>query len=386
MTQEEGYRRFVIGAGFSAPAGLPTGAELWKELLRRGNRSEVFTCDLRRYIEYKRNADGVDTTPESVEFEEFLAFLDIEHHLGLLGSDTWSDAGNKCQVLVKCLIGEILTEQMPGLSSLPSLYLRFAERLRTTDIILTLNYDVLLERSLRAAGVPFRLFPHRYTSWEDDQGEVEQGPSREVVILKLHGSIDWFDRTIYSKLERLQQKQGWPAAPGGFPVFSRPSEFGVTKLLEGPHPPEDPLNSIYRAERIEALYGEHSMFSCPPCLLTPSASKIVYSDRFRTFWFGMAGGGLFSLGMAIVGYSLPPHDSYARQVLYRLVKNYQSRFVEKECSMLGWKQAPLVLVDYRRGAAEAADLLRRYRFVDRDAAVLLMDGFSEATLDTIFQS
>jgi len=46
----------------------------------------------------------------------------------------------------------------------------------------------------------------------------------------------------------------------------------------------------------------------------------------------------------------------------------------------------LVLVDYRRGAAEAADLLRRYRFVDRDAAVLLMDGFSEATLDTIFQS
>ena len=382
LEQEEGHRLFVLGAGFSAPAGLPTGTELWREVLRWGSREEVFTRDLRKYLQYKRKADGSDIPPEGVDFEDFLGFLDIEHHMELLGSDTWSNDGNKGQVLVKCLIGEILSERMP--SAIPDLYFGFAGRLQRTDIVLTFNYDVLLERSLRAVGVPFRLFPNRYSSWTGDSGVVDEWESREVVVLKLHGSIDWFDRAYYTKHERLREKQGLTGPPPGFSIFSPVYDYGVQKLLEGEQPPDDPLKSIYRIERIEALYDEHSLFLTPPCLLTPSTNKLVYSDRYRTFWRGMGGAGLFCLGLAVIGYSLPPHDSYARQILYGIVKNYESRFVERECSILGWRQAPIVLVDRRQGAAQTEELMHRYRFVDSDRAVVILDGFSQASLDAIF--
>src|SRR5262249_5980042 len=130
--------------------------------LRLSGRGELFRDDLEAYIEYRTKCDGVDLNVEKVDLEEFMAFLDIEFHLGLRGKETWSSEGNETQVIVKTLIGEILTERMPARDKLPDLYLHFAEILKPNDIVLTFNYDVLLEWALERAAIPFRLFPDRY--------------------------------------------------------------------------------------------------------------------------------------------------------------------------------------------------------------------------------
>jgi len=111
---EKKYRIIILGAGFSKPAGLPLANELWAEILRRSGslwgRAEKFLEDLDDYIQFRRDCDGIELTRETVNFEEFLGFLDIEHYLGLRGSDTWSRDGNEGQVVVKTLIGEILID------------------------------------------------------------------------------------------------------------------------------------------------------------------------------------------------------------------------------------------------------------------------------------
>ena len=61
-------------------------------------------------------------------------------------------------LVVKTLIGQILAERIPRHDEIPEIYLEFARRLKPNDMIITFNYDVVLERSLEAVGKPFRLF------------------------------------------------------------------------------------------------------------------------------------------------------------------------------------------------------------------------------------
>jgi hypothetical protein len=182
---EKKYRVIILGAGFSKPAGLPLGDELWGQILNRSKtlwgRAGMLRDDIDAYIEYRRDCDGVELTHDTMNFEEFLGFLDIEHFLGLRGSDTWSRDGNEGQVVIKTLIGEILANHLPPNDNIPELYLEFARRLQPNDYILTFNYDVLLERALDAVGKPYRLFPDRYKSVSRFSGIVDTSED-EIII------------------------------------------------------------------------------------------------------------------------------------------------------------------------------------------------------------
>lgn len=144
------YAIYILGAGFSKPAGLPIAAELWPEILRRGlrmqGRGEKFRRDLDEYIEFRSRCFGDTLTHETVNFEEFLGYLDIDFHLGLRGSDTWSRHGNEGQVIVKTLIGQILAERTPTAGRIPEPYVAFARKLKPSDLVITFNYDVHLSK------------------------------------------------------------------------------------------------------------------------------------------------------------------------------------------------------------------------------------------------
>ena len=105
---------FVLGAGFSKPAGFPVGTQLFPEILKlareKGQYAGTLQSDIQRFINYKKrtSASSSDFDQSAVNFEEFISFLDIEHFLGLEGSDTWSSDGNLSQFLVRNLIGELL--------------------------------------------------------------------------------------------------------------------------------------------------------------------------------------------------------------------------------------------------------------------------------------
>jgi hypothetical protein len=104
-------RLIILGAGFSRPAGFPLAMDLWKEIretaasFSQDLRAYKFNEDLSHYIKFREEADGKTLTPETVDFEDFMRFLDVEHYLGLRGGDTWSEDGNEGTIVTKFLIG-----------------------------------------------------------------------------------------------------------------------------------------------------------------------------------------------------------------------------------------------------------------------------------------
>jgi len=372
---------YILGAGFSQPAGLPLASDLWREIMRRGleltGRASFFRDDLETYIEYRKNTDGIDISKDNVNFEEFLAFLDIEHYLGLRGSDTWSIHGNEAQVVVKTLIGEILSEKMPSDDKIPEIYLQFANILRPNDIVLTFNYDILLERALELAGVPYRLFSDRHEEDPERPGRLQIESRDEVVVFKLHGSIDWFDRSDYAWLEEERIRNGYGLRTPDL-IFQRPEDFGTVPLLDGPHNPEDPLHHIYRVRDIKRLYKKRILFHATPSLLNPSSIKILYSKMMSDFWWGLGRVGVLNFSMAVIGFSLPSQDEYARQVIYRLVQNYQSTYWGNTTMM--HRKTRLVLIDFPKSVEEKQEYRRKYRFVNWDRAVTYFNGFDEKAI------
>jgi len=88
------------------------------------------------------------------------------------------------------------------------------------------------------------------------------------------------------------------------------------------------------------------------------------------------------LGMAIIGFSLPPQDDYALQIVYELVTNYQ-RYRWDE-GIFGQKKSPLTIIDFFPDAAAETRFRERYRFVDWSRADLSGKGFDFTSLDKIF--
>ena len=379
------FRIFILGAGFSKPAGIPLADELWKIILKKSNslwgRASKFNDDLKSYIQYRYKCDGIRLTRDSVNFEEFLGYLDIEHFLGLRGSDTWSQDGNEGQVVVKKLIGEILTQHMPNIDDIPELYIEFANHLQPNDYILTFNYDTLLERSLEAVGKPYRLYPHRYESVSDYGGTIDSSKD-EVIILKLHGSIDWFSKKGYLNFTQTYIDQGIDKLPDDI-IFNSKDQLTLTKLIDCPYYKQDPLNDMYRVVEIEKLYKKQLLFLATPWILTPSTNKIVYASPLGEFWSGLGVSGGFHFGMAIIGYSMPAHDIYAKQTIYSLVKNYQTAFWDNE--KYGYDKTPLILVDLKSNQSEIDNYKQNYRFVDYSRAELYMDGFNMKSIEKLFQ-
>jgi len=372
---------YILGAGFSVAAGLPLADDLWKEVCRRAllmtGRAEKFYEDLDAYIEFKERCEGTKLTREAVSFEEFLGFLDVEHYLGLRGSDTWSADGNESQVIVKTLIGQILTERMPKVSAIPHLYLEFVRKLKPWDRIITFNYDTLLEQTCEATGIPFRLAPQRYAEVSKGGGIVDMSDSAsdEIVILKLHGSIDWFDRKHYRLRQESAHRDGFTDYVPDDPIFNSSKKLQIKPLMEGPRFCDDPLREVYRLCDLERFYANPPFFLATPTLIAPSTAKIVYSQQFGEFWRGMGRDGGHGFRMVIIGYSLPLHDDYARQVIYRLVTNYQDIPAERVDSRR--QKEPLIMVDLCKDSAHKQDLQKRYGFIDWSRTRTFFDGFNE---------
>ncbi|UUX49542.1 SIR2 family protein [Nisaea acidiphila] len=379
------FRLIILGAGFSKPAGFPIADELWKEIrstalaYRPNERAYKFKKDLDEYIEFYNNADGKAISPDDVNFEKLMRFLDVEHYLGLRGGDTWSSDGNEGTIVTKYLIGKILARHVNSLVSIPDLYLEFARRLQPHDVILTFNYDTLLERALDAVGKPYRLFPKRFDRVSEYAGFG--GDDRdEVVVLKMHGSIDWFDRTSFER--RVDERKRQKVSPPTDVIFSDEKALNLERVVDGPRFENDPLKNVYRAKNLKALYDKKILFHATPRILAPSATKLLYANGLNNFWEGMRDAGYLNFGMAIIGFSLPDHDEYAKQILYRLVQNYQKNYWNSD--EFEQKKSPLAIVDFFRDAASEAKFMERYRFVDWSRAYLSGDGFDAASLDRVF--
>ena len=237
----------------------------------------------------------------------------------------------------------------------------------------------LLEQALDAVAKPYRLFPTRFESVHE-YGAIGGDDRDEVIVLKMHGSIDWFDRKGFEMREREHMRQGAP--PPQDIIFSHADELCIRPVVDGPRFDNDPLRTVYRVGNLAALYEKSIMFLATPRMLPPSSAKIVYANQIGDFWNGMIHGGSFNFGMAIIGFSLPTQDEYTRQIIYSLVTNYQG--VQWREEVFGKKKTPFTLVNYFRNKDDEKAFRERYRLVNWERATLHSGGFDLTTLDSIF--
>jgi hypothetical protein len=266
-------------------------------------------------------------------------------------------------------------------AQIPELYLKFARKLVPSDVVLTFNYDPLLEYACEAVGTPYRLVQERYREVYPRGGGSIDTSRNEVIILKLHGSIDWFDRRPYrARLEEAEQ-DGFSSHHLKDPIFNTPRNLRLIPLVDGPRGDDEPLGEVYRLRDLKPFYANPQWFLSTPLLLTPSTSKLVYAEQFRDLWWGLGFVGIHNFRMVIIGYSLPEHDEYARQAIYRLVKNYQD--IPYEPSWTTKRKEKLLLVDKRRTNTEINDYRLRYSFVDWQNARIHFDGLDENFIDAL---
>lgn len=378
-----GFRIFVLGAGFSRPAGLPIALELYplvrEHIVSRHGTETKFDRDVHDYLEYSGACGFTGQTEENLDLEKFMSYLDIEHYLGFRGSKTWSSEGNESQLMIRKAIGHVIHSRTPTSTALPDVYLRFAESVSIRDIVLTLNYDLVLENALTAVGKPFRRYPYRFTSITEHGGTTDSD-TEEVVLLKLHGSVDWFDDRQFLELQGSLERQGIARTPI-HSVFDDPSRYGAKPLVDGPLPPNDALRHLHAIAGLDAYYYGDGGFNAP-FLLSPSHVKFVYAEPVLSFWHGIGRSGGYNLGVSIVGFSLPDHDEYIRIGLYQMLSNYGS-----------WWDSPMLdgvlkdyarFVDYRTTPEQQEEYRRRYSFAEAKRSQFHFAGFGLDAIDFLF--
>ena len=372
------YRIFIIGAGFSKPAGLPLGNELWKlvfnEISLQKDFYDILESDIQSYLVYQKKVYGKRISVEDIEIEDFISYLDIEHFLRLRGSDTFSSEGNRTQIILKNLIAKIIFKIQKNISSEAlDLYDRFCSLLHETDTIFSFNYDTLIEDSLRRANKPFRLCHSTETKEKTEK----------VCLLKMHGSINWFDKTYYNISCDILKKRGSnnPYNMWG-QIFSNSMVFKAEQLLKTPTYDDHPLSSIYILSNLDTYFEKGNLLYGPPFIISPSFFKLVYLNQIKKFWDSFDIAGIFNSSLNIIGFSFPDHDRYLMQIISKAVINFQE---QNQFSHLGiGKKYKLRIVDLKKDERSKIKLQKKLKFIDWNNCVFLSDGFDKKAIYEIF--
>lgn len=367
------FRLFVLGAGFSKAAGLPLGRELL-ERVREEVKSHFesyggWEGTLEQEIaEWKALYPG-----EQVDLERVLAYSHRKHYLRLLGSDEYFEHGSRTIVAARRAIQQILMEATPGVT--PPLYRAFVQRLSPHDVVLTFNYDTLLEQALDDMALPYTLTPEWWLS-----RDLAPSGQEFVDVLKLHGSIDWYDRHYHDDAVRWHSEEGYDV-PDRDPIFGPHPIVQPEPLCRGPVEGYGRriLPRIFRVPNhsehfpFEEGFGSHPV----PFVLPLAYDKLLGHDAILDLWGNLHRTMDAYSAMIVIGYSMPSYDSHAFEALGRLFVNYQQG---GGTTQWGHRRVPIQLITL---ADSERDALKNLPFLDRQKTRVWHKGFSDECLTWI---
>jgi hypothetical protein len=144
--------------------------------------------------------------------------------------------------------------------------------LRAGDTLITFNWDVTMERVLQ----------------EDSEFNFWYKPTTEILLLKPHGSIDWFRRdTMPTEAAKASRKIDDELCV--YPEFS--------------------------------LAKHRSMKGQAPVIVPPVSQKDFTPPFFRETWKRIYKMVSAATDISFIGYSLPSEDQFSRLVLSRALRN-----------------------------------------------------------------
>ena len=163
------------------------------------------------------------------------------------------------------------------------------------------------------------------------------------------------------------------------PVFGPDKVVVSEPIVDGPRFVDDPLLQLYRVKAPASVYAK-SYWECPPFLLSPSLSKLLYVKPLAEFWYGLGSSGGLNLGFGVIGYSLPIYDDYACLAIYKIARNYQG--YEPDLQLDGRAKRPVRILDYRPTDEARKDLQAKYQFLDSRRTEYWYDGLSDDGIES----
>jgi len=274
-------RVFVLGAGASLHVGYPLTRDLGPKLIEwaaSNTRSNQLNW------------------PDPDELSKLGALDDIEELISQIeknpkpGPILEGLRNALCEYFDTIRIGEA------------ALYRRLAEDVvETSDVVVTFNYDVSLDRELRRAG-----------KWNVGDGYgfslgINSSPSSGVKLLKLHGSTNWMD-VLFDGLRGGGIQVGGGDSHGPRPVLL-PQEFQFLEYV-GIRDPRFNGGGMTRS-------GSMILPSRDKKFFVSTTTNPRERQRFWSDLWGQAAEALQAANeISIVGYSLPTADGDARKLIF----------------------------------------------------------------------
>jgi len=206
---EEGSVMFLLGAGASFDAGIPMAIKMSQqveEMLADTKELLDLYYFLKSSIAYQRGLEG--NFYASVGIEDLLGVieeLNQKHHnklypfVGAWNTHLTKVAGNdfkNLELLDERIRGNLISWVKPKNGYRDGSYFaglgRFGNEYGYAVPIFTLNYDLLVERNLKASGftVETGFNPHN-DKWDASRFDRNDADNVNFYLYKLHGSIDW---------------------------------------------------------------------------------------------------------------------------------------------------------------------------------------------------
>lgn len=338
-------RVYILGAGFSAPLGMPLTGELLREIHGVASRKPWYGEGGKPYpngqgdwlvdeLQWYFPLEAIDhgsirrgSLPQGFDIEKFLSYAASTSACLYRTGERWNEHGDKFTAFLKGWLAEVIvTRQAEALIKVPDQYVRFAKSLNSA-LVLTFNWDTVLESLLEHQGLAFGFDLHSTYN------------TAKVPLIKLHGSIDW---------------------------FSAPPAEQVKPWMEF----ESVSDSFERCRRAKSdllrYYGEY----LTPWIVVPSYDKIfqilALGDTWQAPWIFLQD----NLEVIVIGFSMRPDDFHSRAFLYpQIVRG----------TRLGYLKVKVVDL--------ASNETQRQAIVERFAGVngckFFFGGFSNEALDFI---
>jgi NAD-dependent SIR2 family protein deacetylase len=304
---------FVVGAGFSANAGLPLQSQFTELFLKaqtfKRGKSRMLMPHLGRFVEDVFGFSTSHALTSYPELEDVFTLLDLSantgHHLGVRYSP--KELRKLRRMLLSRTIHMLNTAYLNGKSS-PSKeragLLKFVSELDPQrHQFVSLNWDVVLEGCLDEVGARFAPFysPEiRRGIIKDENLSLPKRPARadQMLVAKMHGSINW----LYCDCCRR--------------TYSVPVDQ-VARLG----------TQVLKSEEAEELYPKKAptRLSCPFCtvdlgvrLATFSFQKALRAPMFESSWLEAEKALRRAQRWVFIGYSLPAADYEFKYLLKRV--------------------------------------------------------------------
>jgi NAD-dependent SIR2 family protein deacetylase len=249
---------YILGSGFSVAAGAPLSRDINQELFVENNLNNSYLGTWIKKNLYNNQEKWYIKSSSEETFSRLDLYLHYLKPTEINERNIVQDIKNQ---LLESFI-DLLSRQK--LNQKQHLYNKFVQNLSTDDIIITFNYDLLIEKTLQNLKLPQAYLG--LNKAEQDAGSL--------ALFKLHGSINWS-------------------------FCSRCKQISINTL-----------NKMGLSE--EACSG-----SCQskPLILTPTLYKSYSIQEFRILWKKAFKALLTTKRIYFIGYSIPRADSLVYQFL-----------------------------------------------------------------------